>query len=162
MKISSAEDIVCRAEMSDERADKLRSYPEPTNRKELAAWVGLAAQCNSWFPEVNQASYKMRQLLKKDREFVWLEEMSSEFQEMKRVLCSKIVLSSFNQNYETRLLVDSSIKFGVAYLLLQIREAITEEKQLFYGHLPQGGGGGLTNSGESECVWKLLTYHIWC
>ena len=39
---------------------------------------------------------------------------------MKRVLCSKIVLSSFNQKYETRLLVDSSIKYGVAYLLIQI------------------------------------------
>ena len=24
-----------------------------------------------------------------------------------------------------------------------LREAITEEKQLFYGHLPQGGGGGV-------------------
>ena len=115
MKISGAG-----AEMSDERAEKLRSYPEPTNRRELAAWVGLAAQCSSWFPEVNQASFKMRQLLKKDVQFVWHEELSKEFQDMKRVLCSKIVLSSFHQNYETRLLVDSSIKYGIAYLLIQI------------------------------------------
>ena len=42
-----------------------------------------------------------------------------------------------------------------------LREAITEEKQLFCGHLPQGGGG-LTNSVPFGvilvCVWKLLTY----
>ena len=63
MKISSEG-----AQMSDERAEKLANYPEPTNRKELAAWIGLAAQCNSWFPEVNQASSGMRQLLMKYRE----------------------------------------------------------------------------------------------
>ena len=28
------------------------------------------------------------------------------------------------------------------FLNLSLREAITEEKQLFCGHLPQGGGGG--------------------
>ena len=39
---------------------------------------------------------------------------------MRKVLCSKITLSSFNKDYETKLLVDSSIKFGVAYVLLQI------------------------------------------
>ena len=54
------------AQMSDERAEKLANYPEPTNRKELAAWIGLAAQCNAWSPKVNQASSGMRQLLKKD------------------------------------------------------------------------------------------------
>ena len=115
MKISSEG-----AQMSNEHADKLRAYPEPTNRKELAAWVGLAAQCNAWFPEINQASYNMRQLLKKDREFVWTETMSQEFKDMCQVLCSKITLSSFNQSYETKLLVDSSIKYGVAYVLLQV------------------------------------------
>ena len=82
--------------------------------------MGLAAQCNAWFPEINQASHNMRQLLKKDREFVWTETMSQEFKDMRRVLCSKITLSSFNQSYETRLLVDSSIKYGVAYVLLQV------------------------------------------
>ena len=44
-----------------------------------------------------------------------------------------------------------------------IREAITEEKQLFCGHLPEGGGG-LTNSVPFGvilvCVCKLLTYYI--
>ena len=49
--------------------------------------------------------------------------------------------------------------------IIWIREAITEEKQLFYGHLPQGGGG-LTNSVPFGvilvCVWKLLTYYILC
>ena len=39
---------------------------------------------------------------------------------MRQALCSKITLSSFNKDFETKLLVDSSIKFGVAYVLLQI------------------------------------------
>ena len=46
--------------------------------------------------------------------------MTEEFKAMRKVLCSKITLSSFNQGYETKLLVDSSIKFGVANVLLQI------------------------------------------
>ena len=108
------------AQMSDERAEKLATYPEPTNRRELAAWIGLSVQCNSWFPEINQASHGMRQLLKKDQEFVWTETFSEEFKAMRKVLCSKITLSSFNKDYETKLLVDSSIKLGVAYILLQI------------------------------------------
>ena len=115
MKISSEG-----AQMSDERAEKLATYPEPTNRKELAAWIGLSAQCNSWFPEINQASHNMRQLLRKDREFVCTETFSDEFKAMRKVLCSKITLSSFNKDFETKLLVDSIIKFGVAYVLLQI------------------------------------------
>ena len=115
MKISSEG-----TQMSDERAEKLATYPEPTNRKELAAWIGLSALCNSWFPEINQASHNMRQLLRKDREFVWTETFSDEFKAMRKVLCSKITLSSFNKDFETKLLIDSSIKFGVAYVLLQI------------------------------------------
>ena len=39
---------------------------------------------------------------------------------MREVLCSKITLSSFNKDYVTKLLVDSLIKGGVAYVLLQI------------------------------------------
>ena len=115
MKISSKG-----AQMSDERADKLANYPEPSNRKELSTWIGLAAQCNAWFPEVNQASSGMRQLLKKDTEFLWNETFSQEFKRMREVLCSKITLSSFNKDFITKLLVDSSIKWGVAYVLLQI------------------------------------------
>ena len=116
MKISSEG-----AQMSDERAEKLATYPEPTNRRELAAWIGLAAQCNSWFSrDKTRQGSGMRQLLKKDRQFVWTETFSQEFKQMRKVLCSKITLSSFNKEYEMKLLVDSSIKFGVAYVLIQI------------------------------------------
>ena len=62
MKISSEG-----AQMSDERAEKLATYPEPTNRKELGSLDRpLSPVQFSWFPEINQASHGMRQLLKKD------------------------------------------------------------------------------------------------
>ena len=85
------------AEMCSERADKLAMFPESTNRKELAAWVGLAAQCTAWFPEVNSSSTGMRQLLKKDIPSVWDEKHSAEFKKMKEILCSKITLSSLTR-----------------------------------------------------------------
>ena len=47
-------------------------------------------------------------------------DLLTRIQENEKVLCSKITLSSFNKDYETKLLVDSSIKWGVAYVLLQI------------------------------------------
>ena len=108
------------AEMLTERAEKLALFPELTSRKELAAWIGLAAQCQAWFPEVNSSSTGMRQLLKKDIPFVWDQTHSAEFKKMKEIICSKITLSSFNPKWETKLLMDSSIKFGIAYLLLQV------------------------------------------
>ena len=46
--------------------------------------------------------------------------MSEEFQILKAILCSKIVLSSFNPEWETKLLVDSLIKFGIGYVLIQV------------------------------------------
>ena len=55
--------------MSDKWAEKLASYPEPTNRKELAAWLGLTAQCGHWCPKVNSGSAEMRKLLKKGHSF---------------------------------------------------------------------------------------------
>ena len=84
------------AEMCEERAAKLASYQEPTNRKELAAWLGITAQCGQWYPEVNSGSAEIRKLLKKDVPFLWTNELSEEFRKLKAILCSKIVLSSFN------------------------------------------------------------------
>ena len=108
------------AEMCDERAEKLWTYPEPTNRKELAAWLGLAAQCSQWFPEINVGSREMRIFLKKYVPFLWTQELTEEFQKLKTILCSKIILVSLDPELETKLLVDSSLKFGIAYILIQV------------------------------------------
>ena len=105
-----------KAEMCEKWAAKLAAYPEPTNRTDLAAWLGLTSQCGQWYPEVNNGSTEMCKLLNKDIPFLWTSELSEEFKKLKSILCSKIVLSSFNSEWETQLLVDSSIKFGIGYV----------------------------------------------
>ena len=79
------------AELCEERAETLRNCPEPSNRKELAAWMGLEAQCSQWFLDINAGSKEMRKLSKKEVPFVWSELLSKEFHALKRVLCSKVI-----------------------------------------------------------------------
>ena len=62
----------------------------------------------------------MRKLLCKDVPFVWTETLSKEFQTLKAVICTKVTLSSYDPKLETRLLVDSSLKTRIVYVLIQV------------------------------------------
>jgi len=61
----------------------------------------------------------MRGLLKKNTAYVWLEEHQREFEKVKKLLSSELIVSFFDPKKEISLLTDASRLYGLGYALVQ-------------------------------------------
>ena len=97
----------------------IENYPEPQDVTELRSFLGMAQQLGSFLPDLSQATVKMRKLLKANTEYIWTPEINEEFQKMKDILTSNLVVKPFDPELETVLVTDASRVHGLGYLLLQ-------------------------------------------
>ena len=65
-------------------------------------------------------STALRQLLKKGHAFTWLTEHQEEFESIKDILCSDLLVKFFNPSLPTQLLTDASRHHGLGYMLTQL------------------------------------------
>ncbi len=102
-----------------EKIKALESFPTPTNITALRGFIGLANQLANFVPDLSHMMTKMRELLKKDVQFTWLPDHEKEFQSVKRLLTSDMLVKSFDPSLPTELLTDASKLYGLGYMLLQ-------------------------------------------
>jgi hypothetical protein len=102
-----------------EKVDGIRNFPIPTTLTQLRSFLGLAQQFSIFTPELAFMRTKLNGLLRRNVAFVWLPEHQAEFEEMKRILCSDLLVKSFDPSLPTSLLVDASRLYGVGYALVQ-------------------------------------------
>ena len=81
---------------SEKRVDSLKNFPQPTDISSLRGFLGLANQLGHFVPDLAQMTFHLRGLLCKERAFVWLDEHQQEFEQVKKLLCSPLVLASFD------------------------------------------------------------------
>ena len=96
---------------------------------EVRSFLGLANQLGSFVPDLAHMSTVLRGLLKKDVSFVWLQEHEEAFTKMREILCSKMVVKSFDPQMETYIMTDASRLYGMGYALIQ-KEAGSEKLRL--------------------------------
>ena len=101
------------------QVDGIRQFPVPTSVTELRSFLGLANQIAWFVPDLTHATVKMRELLKKDRAFMWQPEHTAEFNLAKHILTSPIVVKPFTPYKKTVLLTDASRLQGLGYALMQ-------------------------------------------
>ena len=97
----------------------IEDFPTPKDLSTLRSFLGLANQLGSFIPDLTHMTVSLRQLLKKDTAFIWLEDHQQSFEETKRLLTSDMVVKPFDPKLETQLLTDASRLKGLGFALMQ-------------------------------------------
>ena len=90
----------------------------PKDRLELETLLGMVTYLTRFAPNLATLTAPLRNLLKKDVEFVWNESHDEAFQKIKDVLTGSPVLAYFNPKLDVTLQVNAS-KYGLGATLLQ-------------------------------------------
>jgi hypothetical protein len=101
------------------KTEAISNFPTPTDLTQLRSFLGLANQLGHFIPDLAQSTSEMRRLLKKDVEYQWLNEHEVEFQKVKALLTSDLLVKPFDPSLKTDLLTDASCLHGLGYALIQ-------------------------------------------
>ncbi|XP_018372980.1 PREDICTED: uncharacterized protein LOC108767548 [Trachymyrmex cornetzi] len=105
------------------RVEAINQIRTPKNAKELSRFMGMITYVSRFIPNSAQRTKNMRQLMKRNIEWLWTDEHEKEFSDLKTVLMKSPVLQFFDSNAEITLSVDSS-KDGMEAVILQSKAPI--------------------------------------
>lgn len=91
---------------------------EPKSKKELETILGIVTYVSKFLPNVSTVTDPLRQLLKKENEFVFYKSHKEAFAKLKKLLTEVPILQYFDVNKEITLSVDCS-SYGAGAVLLQ-------------------------------------------
>ena len=76
-----------------ERIVSLSNFPVPKDVTGVRSFLGLANQLSGFVPDFAHMTVKLRELTAKKNVFLWLEEHQSEFEKVKKLLTSDMVVT---------------------------------------------------------------------
>ena len=92
----------------DEKIRAILEMPVLESKEELQRLLGMVNYFAQFIPNQSTITAPLRQLLKKDVDWMWLPEHTSALQELKQILSSKPVLKFFDSSKPVKLQVDAS------------------------------------------------------
>ena len=102
-----------------EQLDTIRRFPTLKNQQDIRRFLGMANQLRSFMLDLSYMSKHVRELLKKNTAFNWLEDHKKEFTRMKNLLKGNRVVKPFNPKKHSTLVTDTSQLHGIGYALMQ-------------------------------------------
>ena len=84
------------------RISALLSFPVPTDQTFVRSFIGLCNQLAFFVPDFQHHTVSLRQLTGKGRTFLWLPEHQVEFDKLKTILSSDLIVRDFDHT-KTRL-----------------------------------------------------------
>lgn len=105
----------------------VQDFRAPQNKAELRSFLGLVNFSARFIPNFSTNTEPLRNLIKKEIDFVWNKEQEHAFQELKRLITSAPALGFYDKNPETTLVTDAS-PVGIAAVLIQ-HQNVKGEKQ---------------------------------
>ena len=100
-----------------ERIASLSNFPVPKDVTGVRSFLGLANQLSGFVPDFAHMTVKLRELTAKKNVFMWLEEHQNEFEKVKRLLTSDMVVTHFDPTLPVTVLTDASRLHGLGYAL---------------------------------------------
>ena len=96
----------------------IRDYVKPTNKQDVQRLLGMVNFIAKFAPKVSDVTAPLRELIKKNVAFHWLDTHDRAFEELKRVLTDSETLRYYNVTKGVTLQVDAS-QHGLGAALLQ-------------------------------------------
>ena len=93
-------------EMEEEKVDRVLSWPEPKNVKDVRKFLGLANYYRRFIKDFAQVARPINVLTRKDVKWQWGVEQQKTFDELKRVFTMKPVLAALDLDKEFRVEAD--------------------------------------------------------
>lgn len=104
-----------------EKVMSITNFQPPSNKTELQRYLGMFTYLTKFVPMATTVAQPLRELLKKDVEFVWSPAQNNAFLKTKEVISNSPVLKPFDVNALSRVSADAS-SFGLGGLLEQEHE----------------------------------------
>ena len=104
--------------IDDEKIIAIKNMPSPKNKKDIQRFLGMVTFLNRFIYNLSEKTSILRELLKNENEFIWLDQHEVAFNELKNILTKKPVLKYFEPEKEVVISVDASSK-GLGAVLLQ-------------------------------------------
>jgi len=95
-------------EIEKEKVDRVLSWPEPKNIKDVRKFLGFANYYRRFIKNFAQVVRPMNVLTRKDIKWQWKEEQQKAFDKLKRIFTTKPVLAALDLDKEFRVEADAS------------------------------------------------------
>ena len=132
------------------RTEIIINWPRPQNQKQIKSFLGVTGFYRRHVPNYSLRSAPLRDLLAKDKPFVWGDAQEDAFTDLKNVLIKPPVLEFpvAERVYYLQCDAANSDKSGIGYVLGQIDE-------LGHKHVISYGGRGLRACERRWCITQL-------
>ena len=97
----------------------ISDFPVPTDRRHVRSFLGLAVQLGNFLPDLAHNTTLLRKLTSEKNAFLWLDSHQQQFQSLKKILTSPMLVKPFDPTLDTFLVTDASRLYGLGYALLQ-------------------------------------------
>ena len=97
------------------RIKALTQFPVPKDISGVQPFLGLANQLSGFIPDFAHMSVKLRELTSKKNAFLWSVDRQKEFEQVKSLLTSDMVVTHFNPDLPVTMLTDASRLHGLGF-----------------------------------------------
>ena len=112
-----------------QRIADIEEMKTPQNVTQLQEYIGVATYMSSFIAKLSQHTAALRDLVKKDVEFVWTESHETAFERTKALICRQTTLKYFDPG-ESVIQVDASSRGLVAVLVQKGKHIAFASKSL--------------------------------
>ena len=88
----------------------IKNLKKPENKKELKSFLGAIQYLSKYIENLSAQTDVLRQLLKKDNDWIWTEEHTEAFENLKQKITEIPCLAHYNSNYPNTIFTDASTK----------------------------------------------------
>ena len=88
----------------------IKELKRPKNEKELKTFLGAIQYLSKYINNLTAQTDSLRQLLKKETEWIWTEEHTQAFENLKQKITEIPCLAHYNSDYQNVITTDASTK----------------------------------------------------
>ena len=88
----------------------IKNLKQPNNEKELKSFLGAIQYLSKYIDNLSAQTDSLRQLLKKDNDWIWTEKHTAAFENLKQKITEIPCLAHYNSDYPNVITTDASTK----------------------------------------------------